>query len=206
MRCTAIGVLIVVLTPPLYAQFGEKGFVRGLGGATLGGAATSVSGGGGFGVRINRHLDVFAEAGVAQDTTTTEIKDEIDSLSSLFALEYGVPIDLSLKLPSQYGFIGSRINMPTGGGVSPFVEVGAGGARVDLDQRIEVLGIDFTHMVEEEFGTLEFTKLLLAAGIGISIAANRRVSFDVGSRYPRIFTDDPAITTSLVYVGVIWRF
>ena len=204
MRSTAIAFLVVVLAPSLCAQ--ERGFVRGLGGVTLGGAETSLAAGGGFGVRINRRLDLFAEAGAVQNAMTSELQDDLDSLAALFALEHQVPIDFSLRLPSQYGLFGSRINFPSGSVITPFVEIGAGAARVDLDQRIEVLGIDLTRVVEEEVGALEFTKLLLAAGGGISIAATRQLGFDVGYRYQRIFTDDPAITTNQVYVGVIWRF
>ena len=47
----------------------------------------------------------------------------------------------------------------------------------------------------QEVGDLEFTRLLVVAGGGINIAATRRVGFDVGYRYHRIFADDPSITT-----------
>ena len=204
MRCTVIVMLAVVMAPVMSAQ--ERGFVRGLGGVTLGGAETSMTAGAGFGVRINRHLDVFAEAGLVQNVMTSGLQDELDSLAALFALEHGVPVDLGLRLPSQYGLIGSRFNMPTGSMVSPFVEIGGGAGRVDLDQRIEVLGIDFTPMVEEELGALEFTKLLLAGGAGIHISVTRKLGFDVGYRYHRIFTDNPAIAANLVYAALLFRF
>lgn len=211
MRSTAIAFLVVVLAPSLGAQFGERGFVRGLGGVTLGGADTSAAGGLGAGLRLNKHLDVFAEAGAIGNVLPPEIQNYLhNSLNVAAALE-GVPLKLDVRLPNQYGIAGFRVNLPTGNVVTPFLETGGGAGRVSLElDSFEVLGIDLTPELREylrrELVDLNITKLLIAAGGGISISAAQRVGFDVGYRYQRIFTDEPAITTSLVYAGVIWRF
>ena len=211
MRCAAMGVLIVVLTPSLDAQFGKRGFVRGLGGVTLGGAETSAAGGLGGGLRLSRHLDVFAEAGAIGNVLPTEIQDFLDAELNLIAAIEGVPVKAEVRVPNQYGIAGFRVNLPTGSVVTPFLEAGGGAGRISFKlDRFEVLGVDLTPELREElrqeFGDLHETKLLVAAGGGISIAVHRRVGVDVGYRYHRIFTDDPSINTSLIYVGVIWRF
>ena len=98
----------------MYAQAGGRGFIRGLGGVTLGGADTSMAGGGGFGVRLNKHLDIFAEAGVVENVLTTEIQDEIDAGSNLISALEGVPVNLDVKLPNQYGIAGFRVTCRRG--------------------------------------------------------------------------------------------
>lgn len=206
MRCTAIAVLAVLTAPVLGAQ--ERGFVRGLGGVTLGGAETSMAGGIGGGVRLNKHLDLFAEAGMVRDVMPGEIQDELDSLAILEAAISGVPVELDIEVPNQYGIAGIRVNTPTPAGslITPFLEIGGGAGRIAMDFDVEVFGLDLTRELREEIGDLDVIKLLLAGGAGIHISATRQLGFDVGYRYHRIFTDDPAISTHLVYVGLLFRF
>ena len=206
MRCTVIGVLAVLLAPVVCAQ--ERGFVRGLGGVTLGGAETSMAGGIGGGVRLSRHLDLFAEAGMVQDVMPREIQDEIHSLAIFEAAQSGVPVELDLKVPSQYGIAAIRVNTPTPAGslITPFLEIGGGAGRISMDFDVEVFGLDVTRELRQEIGDLDVIKLLLAGGAGIHISATRQLGFDVGYRYHRIFTDDPAIATNLVYIALLFRF
>ena len=204
MRCTVIVMLAALVAPVLCAQ--ERGFVRGLGGVTLGGAETGMAGGAGFGVRISRYLDIFAEAGMFEDVRTQELQNDLATLSTFAVEEFSVTLDLNKPIPCQYGFFGSRVNMPTGSVVSPFVEIGGGGGRLDIPSPDFIPSFVLTYMVDQRIDRYKNTHPLLAAGAGIHLAATRKLGFDVGYRYQRIFTDEPAIATNLVYVALLFRF
>ena len=204
MRSTAIVVLVVVLAPSLCAQ--ERGFVRGLGGVTLGASETSLAAGGGFGVRINRRLDLFAEAGTVQDAMTPALHDELAAAAVLLSRDFTVPLELTGTLPAQYGLIGSRITIPFRSVVTPFFEVGGGAARLSYDLESSIGGVIHSPFFRDYFRReLLEVRFMLSAGGGAHLAVTRHIGFDVGYRYQRIFTDDPAITTNQVYVALLYR-
>ena len=188
-----------------YSQTSERGFVRGLGGVTFGTETGAMVGGGG-GVSINEYFDVIGEFGWMQNVLPSELGNQLDDLATLITLIEGVPVSLDAKVPAVYGFGGVRGNFPTGNRVTPFVEGGVGVGHITLDLKAEVLGIDISREVEEELGDTDDTQLLLAVGGGVNIAATSNVGFDVGYRYFRIFTDDPAINTSQVYGAAVFGF
>src|SRR5690606_31841062 len=130
-----------------------------------------------------------------------ELQDDIDAMADLLSVAYGAPIDIRLSVPATYGFGGLRWTPPTGV-VVPFIEGGVGvgrlSARVD---EAEVLGVDFSDLVEAELDDEDTnaTKFLLALGGGVTFRAARAVALDVGYRYTRIATDDPSVNTSMIY-------
>ena len=208
-RCTARAVLSLLLflsVPSLHAQNSGRGFIKAQAGTTLFGMESGLTAGGGFGVRLTEYLDLFAEAGTVQNVMTNKLQDELDSLASVFALEFDVPVSLSTKIPCQYGFFGSRITVPIRSVITPFFEIGSGAARITYDLRPEVAGIDLSPSVREEIGELVNAELMLTASAGVHLAATRRFGFDIACRYFRISTEAPAITGSQVCAGIVYCF
>lgn len=208
-RCTALTVLSLLLflsVPSLHAQNSGSGFIKAQAGTTLFGMEPGLTAGGGFGVRLTEYLDLFAEAGTVQNVMTNKLQDELDSLVSVFSLEFDVPVSLSTKIPCQYGFFGSRITLPFQNILVPFFEIGGGAARLTYDLRPEVAGIDLAPSVREEIGELVNAELMLTASAGVHLAATRRFGIDIAYRYFRISTEAPAITGSQVYAGIVYRF
>ena len=205
-KLALLTVLLLLFVPFLSAQNSGRGFIKGQAGTTLFGMESGLTAGGGFGVRLTEHLDLFAEAGTVQNVMTNKLQEELDALASVFALEFDIPIDLTTKIPCQYGFFGSRITVPIRSVITPFFEIGGGAARLTYDLRAEVAGIDLAPSVREEIGELINAELMLAASAGIHLAATRRFGIDIAYRYFRISTEAPAITGSQVYAGIVYRF
>ena len=114
-----------------------------------------------------------------------------------------MPVSLTLSVPSTYGFGGLRWSPPAGR-VAPFVEGGVGVAHIHASvDKAEVLGIDISGDVQDELGNdANATKFLLALGAGVNARMTRSLSADLGFRYTRVATADPAINSSMVYGAV----
>jgi hypothetical protein len=179
-----------------------RGFVGGLGGLTFG-TVTSGAVAGRAGAAITPNLFVIGEVGYMRNVLPKKLRDELDDLADAIVFDTGVPVSLTVSVPSTYGFGGLRW-IPSRGRVSPFLEGGVGvahiRARVD---KAEVLGIDIRDEVEDALGDdATATKFLVALGGGFNARVSAALSADVGFRYTRIATDEPAINSSLVYAGL----
>lgn len=199
-------VFLLLFVPSLPAQNSGRGFIKGQSGTTLFGMESGLTAGGGFGVRLTEHLDLFPEAGRVQNVMTNKLQEELDSLASVFALEFDIPVDLTTQIPCQYGFFGSRITVPIRSVFTPVFEIGGGGARLTYDLRAEVAGIDLAPTVREEISEFLNAELMLVASAGVQLAATRRFGIDIAYRDFRISTEAPAITGSQVYAGIVCRF
>ena len=200
-------VLLLGFSSVGYGQTTDGGFVRGLGGVTLG-TETGGTVGGGVGVSLSPHVDIIGEFGWLQNVLPSELQDDIDTAATLITLLSGVPVTIGAKIPAVYALGGVRGNIPTGSRVTPFVDGGVGVGRISLDIDVEVLGIDISQEVEDELelGDTSSTEFMLAVGGGINVTATSNVGFDFGYRYIRIFTDDPSIDTSQVYGAAVLGF
>jgi opacity protein-like surface antigen len=170
-----------------------------LGGVTFG-TVTSAAVAGQGGVRIARDLYVIGEVGYMRNVLPKKIRDEFDDLVDEIENEAGVPVSLTVSIPAKYGFGGLRWS-PSRGTVSPFVEGGVGVAHVSAKvDEAKVLGVDISDEVENELGDdASVTKVLFALGGGVNARISSTLSADIGFRYTRIATEDPAINSSLVY-------
>jgi hypothetical protein len=196
-----IGVLLVLLPVVSAAQTTDHGFVRGLGGVTFG-TETAGAAGGSFGVTVIPQLDVIGEFGWVQNVLPKALQEDIDNVVNLLSIILRVPISVDVKVPTFYGFGGVRANVPTGGRVRPFVEGAGGFGRITLDVDARAAGINISDEVEDAIDADSETKFLMAVGGGINIGLTSSVGVDIGYRFLRIFTDDPAINASQVYGGV----
>ena len=190
---------------PSVAHAQNRAFVGGLGGVTFGTETSSVFAGQ-AGVRIARQLVVFGEVGRMQNVLPGEIQDQIDEILRSFEADTGVDALLEAKVPAFYGMGGIRWS--TDAPVAPFVEGAVGFAHLTLDLHAEIQGVDVTDQAEEIFEDedLDATKLLLAVGGGINARLAGQVRLDVGYRYKRIFTDDPAVNASEVFAAIKFWF
>ncbi len=201
-----LALMLLLFIPSLAAQNSGRGFIKGQTGTTLFGMESGLTAGGSFGVRLTEHLDLFAEAGTVLNVMTNRLQEELDSLASVFALEFDIPVDLATQIPCQYGFFGSRISIPIRSVITPFIEIGGCAARLTYDLRAEVADIDLAPSVREEIGEILNAELMLAASAVVHLAATRRFGIDIAYRDFRISTEAPAITGSQVYAGIVYRF
>jgi opacity protein-like surface antigen len=193
-------ILCVLGVVPAWAQ-NERGFVRGLGGVTFGTAETSTIFGGGGGVNLGGGVQITGEVGRIEDVLPKELRDELDVVSALISLELGVLISVDATAPATYGLGGVRYTSPVGR-VRPFAEAQAGFAHISLDLDAEIAGLDLSKELEDEADLESGNEFLLGLGGGVTIMFTDTVGIDVGYRYGRIFTDEPAINTNAVYAAV----
>jgi len=211
---TLLGAILVLLATsvPVLAQGSApagRGFVGGFGGATFGTAEPGIVFGARTGVEIVPGLHIIAEIGRLNDVLPTDVRDELDFVESLLELELGMPVTIDLTAPATYGLFGARWSRHTGR-VSPFVEGGIGAAKVTIDfDEVSVGGIDVTSIVRDEIGAenLESTELLIGLGGGVNAEITSAASVDIGYRFSRITTEDPAIDLSMFYGMFVysWR-
>jgi opacity protein-like surface antigen len=196
--------MTVTVAVPAAAQgtSAPTAFVGGLGGLTFG-TATSSAIGGQVGVRIGRDIFVIGEIGRIQDVLPSSIADQIEEGID-FLEEQGVPVNIEFRAPATYGFGGIRWAQSGGGRVSPFVEGGAGFARLTGDVTGTIAGIDVSEFIEDELslGDLSSTEFLVAVGGGANIGITSGVSVDAGYRFTRIFAEEEAPNTSMIYAAV----
>lgn len=195
--------VLQAVSVPAAAQETWKGFVGGLGGVTFG-TVTSGAVAGQGGVRVAEGLYVIGEVGYMRNVLPKELRDELDDLVDELEYEFGGPITVDVSVPSLYGFGGLRWS-PAAGALAPFVEGGVGVGNISLKvDKAEAFGIDFSDELEDELDSedLNATKFLLALGGGLTARISNAVAADVGFRYTRIATEDPAINSSMVYGAV----
>ena len=190
---------------PLQAQERSAGFAGGLGGATVGdqrGAVYGVR----TGVGIGKGLFVVGEAGRIQNVLPGDVQTELDVVERLIELQ-GIDVSIDASVPVFYGMGGVRWALRRGR-VSPFLEAGAGFARLSLDVDAVVDGADISEdlLRDLEDEGIEATKFLFSTSGGISLAVQSAWTIDVGYRYARIFTDDPRTNVNVVFGALHYNF
>ena len=189
------------------AQEAPSGFVGGLGGLTFG-TVTSAAVAGQGGAEVAPGLFVIGEVGYMRNVLPKEVRDTVDDVADLLSVIYGVPVDITFSIPATYGFGGLRWS-PARGAAAPFVEGGVGVGHISMRvDEVDVLGIDLRGIVEDELDDEDTnaTKFLLALGGGVTLRPSDVIAVDVGYRYTRIATEDPAINSSMVYGAVKFGF
>jgi opacity protein-like surface antigen len=183
-------------------------FAGGLAGVTFG-TETSSAIAGQFGVRIARDLFVIGEFGRMQNVLPDEVADQLPLAEEFLEGLLGLPVNIEIKAPALYGFGGVRWAQ-SGRRVAPFAEAGLGFAHLTGD--LKVNGVDIENLLEEfgaDFGDvsdLSTNEFLLAFGGGVNIALTQMMSVDAGYRFTRIFTEESAPNTSMVYGAVKFQF
>jgi outer membrane protein with beta-barrel domain len=203
-------VMTIGLAAPAAAQDppGPRMFAGGLAGVTFG-TETSSAIAGQFGVRIARDLFVIGEFGRMQNVLPDEVADQLPLAEEFLEGILGLPVNIEIKAPALYGFGGVRWAQ-SGRRIAPFAEAGLGFAHLTGD--LKVNGVDIENILEEfgaDFGDvsdLSTNEFLLAFGGGVNIGLTPTMSVDAGYRFTRIFTEESAPNTSMVYGAVKFLF
>ena len=199
----AIAVVGFAGVPAAFAQSG--GFVGGVAGITFASKTSSVFAAQAGG-RVARQLFIFGEFGRMQNVLPEEAEDDLDEAAEFLESQLGTTVNLDVKVPAIYGLAGIRWSPDDR--IAPFLEAGAGFARLSLDITAEIAGIDVTDEVEDQLDDedLEVTEFLLAFGGGLNARLTDRVRLDVGYRYNRVFTDDPTVNVNMAYAALKFLF
>ena len=205
LRLSIVAIFFVALAGVPSARAQDGGFVGGLAGITFASETSSVFAGQAGG-RVARQLFVFGEFGRMQNVLPEEAQDDLDAAAEFLESQLGTTVELDVKVPAIYGLGGIRWSPDDR--IAPFLEVGAGFARLNIDVKAEIAGIDVSDEVEDQLDTedLEVTEFLLAFGGGLNARLSERIRLDVGYRYNRVFTDDPTVNVNMVYAALKFWF
>jgi opacity protein-like surface antigen len=113
---------------------------------------------------------------------------------------------------ATYGLVGLRLDVYKIGDAQIFLEGGGGAAQVRsrltaFIRGSETLQGDISDLVSVPFtASSPQTKPLASIGTGMMLAVNQTMGVEMGYRYIRIFTDNPAINTGSIYGAVRFGF
>lgn len=210
--CAGIGVLLVLLAPrAVQAQDQSpdqsKMFVRALLAATAGAGPGAVFGAT-LGVRTGKKLQILGEAGRMMNIMPASVADKIDVAAALVADSRGGKGSSRATASANYGLAGFRVRLRDLKDAQTFTEfaVGAANVRSHVSAQIrgsETLQGDISSLVSTPFTTTgPQTKAMAAVGGGVILGVTRTTAVEMGYRYVRIMTKNPAISMSKIFGGV----
>jgi opacity protein-like surface antigen len=208
MRVLWMSLMTVACAVPAQAQGTDsRAYAAGIAGLAWTGSASAPMVAGQAGVRIASHLFVFAEGGVIRDVLPAATRDELGLIGRLVALDAGSTDSPAGRLSAWYGAGGIRW-MWARDRWAPFVEGGAGVAALRL--HVDPIGMTDSASLESDLraddpDTADASRLLLLAGGGVTVLANRRWSVDAAYRYSRINTT-AGINVHTVYGAFRYHF
>jgi len=180
--------LIAVLAAPAWAQPTEqpKGFLVGLGGASMTKTTSSVFGGA-VGVNVTPHLQITGEVGRIQDLLPSFTQEDI----RLAEASFDPVLKIESRVPAVYGMAGVRVLGPAIRYARPYVMASGGVARITPDPVFKVLGVDATNefMSEPDIASVfrNENRPIASIGGGVSVTVAQHVAVDLGYKYSRIF-------------------
>jgi opacity protein-like surface antigen len=173
-----------------------------------------------FGVRVARHLFVFAEVGQFHNVQPSMVQPAVDAADASLASS-GATVTGTGRVPAWHTIGGVRYSIPARGGVSPYVLGGAGFARLSPTAQFiyqdgtlpgatitPTIGDDVTAQVVSSGAFLQpaaTNAFMFTAGGGVEVPVAPHVSVDAGYRVSRISADTP-VTAQSVVAGVSYRF
>ncbi|HUL75552.1 MAG TPA: hypothetical protein VLT86_20735 [Vicinamibacterales bacterium] len=203
-------IVVLILSVPLPALAGDRGFVGGLGGVTFGTAASG-SLAGSVGVSVSPFVQVFGEFGRMRNTLPSDENTALEANAAAAAAALGstdTPVILG-NLPVFYGMGGVRLKARSGN-VTPFGEAAVGFGHITSTLVATLDGQDISSQVFTTplTSNLPQTQLMEAFGGGVTIAAGKQAAVDIGYRYSHIGTENGAtpINTSSVYGALHFKF
>jgi opacity protein-like surface antigen len=200
----AIVVGMVLVVSPRAAHAQSSGMIVGEAGVTFGSET-----GGAFGVTVGSgspRIQGIGEVGYFTNVTPKSLQEDADVIA-LLASSPGALVGVDITAPAFYALGGIRAVVPTTGRAKPYVQGGAGVARVKATLDFTLNGTNVNSLLIAE-GVLtrddleqSSTEALISFGGGVQVAVGGRGLVDVGYRYYRIFTDDPGINVNRIFGG-----
>ena len=201
IHATRTAVLCLVVLSIASPALAQTSFVYGQAGGTFRDQNSVIFAGGvGGGGEV---VQGFGEFGRIKNVLPGDLEQDLNAAFDFLEFLLGVPITVDLNVPATYGVRGVRITIPVTGRVHPYIEGGGGFARLTIDLRATVAGIDITQDILDELGEDDSaTEGAMVIGGGVVIDVTDRVFVDGGYRYMRIFSDEAVnVNNALGRVG-----
>jgi opacity protein-like surface antigen len=211
MTISVVGALLVPCAALAQVAPPEKAFVRPLVGATLG-AGPGALFGATFGMKAGPKLQITGELGGMTNILPPSVADDVDVAAAIVADSKGGKHSSSASARATYGLVGIRRALREVSGAMTFVEFGVGAATVRSTVSAQIRGSealqgDISNLVSTPFtAATPTTNAMFSVGGGIILGVTRTTAVEVGYRYARIFTDNPAINMSNIVGGFRFGF
>lgn len=203
--------LVVVFAVPLPAAAQDRGSVRAMVGATMV-TESGVTFGAAAGFKMNPNLQIFGEFGRMQNVLPSSVLEEVEIEAAQVANARNGKASSTASATANYGLLGVRRNLRKVGDAQVFVEIGAGAARVESSLEASIRGSetlqgDISNLVSVPFTeSSPQTKALATIGGGFTLDITQKLGVEMGYRYVRIFTDNPAINAGNIYGALRFGF
>jgi opacity protein-like surface antigen len=206
-RFMVIVFVIGLLMSAGQASAQERGFIRGLGGVTVGTAETDAIYSGSVGVNIGPVVQIVGEVGRMQNVLSKDLQADLNDFADFISGQSGANVRIDVTVPALYATGGVRINAPSGK-VRPFVEGSVGFARLTFNVKAAVAGIDISDEVKESAvgDDDNETDLLISLGGGVSIPIASATAVEIGYRYGRVLVEDSGLNTNTAYGAISFKF
>jgi hypothetical protein len=197
----------------------ERAYVSAGGGFAVGPDGTSGDVLSEVGAHIAPHLSLFGNFGRFHNLQPSVLQPLVDVTSQELAQSSGLDVVGTPQVPAWYSLGGLRVEGPTRGRFSPYVQGGAGLARLTpralfsyssgpLPDQTPVPGQDVTSALI----TLgDFTQpsptnaFMYSLGTGTELRLDRHMTFDVGYRFSHVAAEEPLHVQSVTF-GMGYRF
>lgn len=198
--------LCLLIPASLPAQNSGCGFIKAQAGSTVLGTSNSLVAAAGFGLRLNRSMDLFAEAGTLSDARDHELTQRLTDLSAFANNELGIPLDLDRPASSRYVLFGARITVPLKSVFNPFFEIAGGAASLSLRRPGFIPSFVLTEIVNNSLSPYYKPHPLLSLSGGAHLAVTQSFGIDIGMRHFRGFTQQNTLSSNQLFAGIVYRF
>lgn len=205
--------LAMVLAVSATAEAQDHGFLRPLVGATVGAGPGAVFGAT-LGVTAGKihKLQLVGEGGRMTNIIPASVANKIEVAAALVADSRGGKGSSTTSATANYGLVGFRYGLRDVNDARTYTEFAVGAASVQSHVSAQIRGSatlqgDISRLVSTPFtaaGTQ--TKPMVAIGGGMILGVTKSTAVELGYRYERIFTKDPAINMSQVFGGFRFGF
>jgi opacity protein-like surface antigen len=173
---------------------------------------TSQSYGGEVGVTIRSHLQVFGEFGIIRNVATASLGTSASVIAGALTQLQPAAVDYTVKEPVTFGAGGVRYLIPTMTKLQPYLQAGAGIAKVKNDVVFKLGGTEAPASVLAQYVTIgtdlsgETTKPMITFGGGVVWPVWQQLVVDLQFRFGRILLEDEAVNVGRIGLGIGVRF
>ena len=182
----AVVCLVMVLAAPIPAGAQDRGFVRAIGGATMGSESGGAFGGT-VGVKITPNAQIFGEFGRLQNVLPSSVLDEVEIEAALVANSRAGKSSSTASAKATYGLVGLRMNVRKIGDAQLFLEGGGGAAEVKSSHSALIRGSETLHGDISNLVSVPFTASspqtagLASIGGGMTLAITQKMGVEMGT-------------------------
>jgi hypothetical protein len=157
--------------------------------------------------KTGEKMQILGEFGKLSNILPNSVADQVEVAAAIAANSLNGKHSANASSSAGFGMVGVRRSLRDMSGAHTFVEIGVGMAHVTSEVDAVVRGAisgqgDISNLVTTPYtSATPENKPLISLGGGLILGINRTMAIEMGARYMRIFTDEPAINMANIFGG-----